>query len=81
MLLRRYAVPRFGNLALVAIRQRDVRAWVAELSAGPLAPATVQKAYQLLGKVMGAGWMPGCWRSRHVGGCRCPRSSGRRCGS
>jgi integrase len=31
-----------------------VRAWVAELSAGHLAPATVQKAYQLLGKVMGA---------------------------
>jgi integrase len=27
---------------------------VAELSVGPLAPATVQKAYQLLGKVMGA---------------------------
>jgi hypothetical protein len=54
MLLRRYALPRFGDLALVAISQRDVRAWVAELSAGPLAPATVQKAYQLLGKVMGA---------------------------
>ena len=54
MLLRRYAVPRFGDLALVTISQRDVRAWVAELSAGPLAPATVQKAYQLLGKVMGA---------------------------
>ena len=27
---------------------------MAELSAGPLPPATVQKAYQLLGKVMGA---------------------------
>jgi integrase len=54
MLLRRYALPRFGDLALVAISQRDVRAWVAELSAGPLAPATVKKAYQLLGKVMGA---------------------------
>jgi integrase len=54
MLLRRYALPRFGDVALVAISQRDVRAWVADLSAGPLAPATVQKAYQLLGKVMGA---------------------------
>jgi site-specific recombinase XerD len=31
-----------------------VRAWVAELSARGLAPATVQKAYQLLGKVLGA---------------------------
>jgi integrase len=54
MLLRRYALPHFGDLALVAISQRDVRAWVADLSAGPLAPATVQKAYQLLGKVLGA---------------------------
>jgi hypothetical protein len=54
MLLRRYAVPRFGDLALVAISQRGVRAWVAELSARGLAPATVQMAYQLLGKVMGA---------------------------
>jgi integrase len=54
MLLRRYALPHFGDLALVAISQRDVRAWVAELSTFGLAPATVQKAYQLLGKVMGA---------------------------
>jgi hypothetical protein len=54
MLLRRYAVPRFGDLALAAISQRDVRAWVAELSTRGLAPATVVKAYQLLGKVMGA---------------------------
>jgi integrase len=53
-LLRRLALPRFGDAALAAISQRDVRAWVAELSARGLAPATVQKAYQLLGKVMGA---------------------------
>jgi integrase len=53
-LLRRLALSRFGDAPLAAISQRDVRAWVAELSAGPLAPATVQKAYQLLGKVMGA---------------------------
>jgi integrase len=53
-LLRRLALPRFGDAALAAISQRDVRAWVADLSARGLAPATVQKAYQLLGKVMGA---------------------------
>jgi integrase len=53
-LLRRLALPWFGDAPLAAISQRDVRAWVAELNAGPLAPATVQKAYQLLGKVMGA---------------------------
>jgi integrase len=53
-LLRWLALPRFGDTSLAAISQRDVRAWVAELSAQGLAPATVQKAYQLLGKVMGA---------------------------
>jgi integrase len=53
-LLRRLALPRFGDAPLAAISQREVRAWVAELSARGLAPTTVQKAYQLLGKVMGA---------------------------
>jgi integrase len=53
-LLRRLALPSFGDAPLAAISQRDVRAWVADLSGRGLAPATVQKAYQLLGKVMGA---------------------------
>jgi integrase len=48
------ALPSFGGVPLAAISQRDVRAWVAELSARGLAPATLQKCYQLLGKVMGA---------------------------
>jgi integrase len=51
---RLYISPRFGAMPLAAISQRDVRAWVAELSRRELAPATVQKAYPLLGKVMGA---------------------------
>jgi integrase len=53
-LLRLYAVPRFGDKPLAAISQLEVRAWVAELSGRDLAPATVTKAYQLLGKVMAA---------------------------
>ena len=54
MALRLYAVPRFGDMPLAAISQLEVRAWVAELSARGLAPATVVKAYQLLGKVLAA---------------------------
>src|SRR4029453_13809400 len=54
LLLRRLALPPFGGVPLAAISQRDVRAWVADLSGRGLAPATVQKTYQLLGKVMGA---------------------------
>jgi integrase len=52
--LRRYVLPRFGEVALDAIHQREVRAWVAWLLAQGFAPATVVKAYQLLGKVMAA---------------------------
>jgi integrase len=52
--LRRYVLPRFGDMPLDAIRQREVRAWVAWLLAQGLAPATVVKAYQLLSKVMTA---------------------------
>src|SRR5512132_1495828 len=46
MLLDRYLLPR--------ISQRDVRAWVTELSAKGLAPATVQKCYQVLTKILAA---------------------------
>jgi integrase len=52
-LLRRHALPRFGDLPLAAIGQLEVRAWVAQLSAKGLAPATVVKTYQL-GKVLAA---------------------------
>jgi integrase len=52
MLLDRYLLPRFGPLPLASISQRDVRAWVTELSAKGLAPATVQKCYQVLTKIL-----------------------------
>ena len=41
-------------MPLAAIRQIDVRAWVADLAGQGLKPATVVKAYQLFGKVMAA---------------------------
>ena len=52
MLLDRYLLPRFGPLPLASISQRDVRAWVTELAAKGLAPATVQKCYQILSKIL-----------------------------
>jgi hypothetical protein len=54
MLLDRYLLPRFGPLPLASISQRDVRAWVTELSAKGLAPATVHKCYQILSKILAA---------------------------
>src|SRR5919109_2778766 len=47
-------LPRFGATPLAAIKQRDVQAWVANLRARGFAPATVVKAYQLLGRTMTA---------------------------
>jgi integrase len=50
--LDRYVLPRYQRRQLAAITQLDVREWVAELSARGLAPATVQKAFQVFAKVM-----------------------------
>jgi integrase len=54
MLLDRYLLPRFGALPLASIGHREVRAWVAELTAKGLAPATVHKCYQVLSKILAA---------------------------
>ena len=51
--LDRYVLPHFGDSELRHITQLDVRIWVSEL-ATRLSPATVVKAYQLLGKLLGA---------------------------
>jgi integrase len=53
-LFRLHVLPRFRPVPLAKIGQHDVRTWVAELSTRGLAPSTVQRAYQLLSKVMGA---------------------------
>jgi integrase len=53
-LFRLHLLPRFGAMPLARIGQREVRAWVAELSGSGLAASTVQRAYQLLSKVMAA---------------------------
>ncbi len=54
----RYLIPEFGKMAIAAIDLEAVQGWVARLSksggAGgkPLAPATVIKANQILGKML-----------------------------
>jgi integrase len=50
--IRNHVLPAFGELPLGAITHLDVRAWVAELAAKGRAPATVQKAYQTLSKIL-----------------------------
>jgi integrase len=51
--LRTHILPVFGDRAVGSIIHLEVRGWVAELSSRK-APATVQKAFQILSKIMGA---------------------------
>jgi integrase len=50
--LRSLILPAFGRTPVSRISQLDVRGWVAELTERGLAPATVIKAYQILGKIL-----------------------------
>ncbi|HUP68496.1 MAG TPA: tyrosine-type recombinase/integrase [Acidimicrobiales bacterium] len=50
--LRTHILPVFGPIPLAAIDHMMVTKWVAQLSAAGKAPATVQKANQILAKVM-----------------------------
>lgn len=52
--MRNHVLPVFGTTPLGRITQLDVRAWVADLHASGLAPATVHKASQTLSKVLRA---------------------------
>ncbi len=52
--LANYVLPAFGGVPLGRITHLDVRAWVSDLDRRGLAPATIVKAYQILGKVMQA---------------------------
>lgn len=52
--LRRHILPCLEDIPLSKISPLEVRKWVAMLDAEGLAPATVQKDYQILGKIMRA---------------------------
>ncbi|MBA2626035.1 MAG: site-specific integrase, partial [Acidimicrobiia bacterium] len=49
---RVHLLPRFGSVPLAKLDHLALRAWVADLSASGLAPATVVKAAQIMGKVL-----------------------------
>ena len=71
--LERYVLPRFGNMELGRIDHMAVRAWVAELSASGLSPATTTKAVQILSKMMTAAVQAGLWRKSPCDGVQLPR--------
>lgn len=50
--LHTHVLPRFGEIPLGAIDAMMVKAWVADLTNAGKAPATVQKAHQIMAKIM-----------------------------
>ncbi len=44
-------LPAFANASLGAIHPADVQQWVAQLNSAGYAPATIRKAFQLLGRI------------------------------
>jgi integrase len=50
--LRLHVLPTLGNIPLNKIDKTMLRAWLAELNAGPLAPATVHQVYRALRRVL-----------------------------
>ncbi|HVL92445.1 MAG TPA: site-specific integrase [Acidimicrobiales bacterium] len=50
--LRTHILPAFGSAPVGAIEHMAVRRWIAEMTAAGKAPATVQKAHQIMSKVM-----------------------------
>ncbi|MFC2176979.1 tyrosine-type recombinase/integrase [Actinomycetota bacterium] len=52
--LRSFVLPAFGVLRLVEVQPVAVQQWVAELNAAGYAPATIRKAYEILGRTFTA---------------------------
>jgi integrase len=71
--VRNHVMPRFGTMSIGDIDHLEVRAWVADLSACGLAPATVQKAHQLLAKSLRAAVEAGLLRANPADNVPLPR--------
>jgi len=52
--LRSFILPTFGDFSLVEVQPVAVQQWVAQLNAAGYAPATIRKAYQILGRIFTA---------------------------
>jgi integrase len=70
---RNHLLPRLGPVPLGAIDHPMVAAWVADLAASGLAPATVVKAAQILGKSLTAAVHAGMIRSNPTDHVKLPK--------
>ncbi len=52
--LRSFVLPAFGDSRLIEVQPIAVQQWVAQLNKESYAPATIRKAYQILGRIFTA---------------------------
>lgn len=70
---RVHLLPRFGPLPLAKLDHLALRTWIADLSASGLAPATVVKAAQIMGKVLRSAVTGGLLAASPADGLTLPR--------
>ena len=70
---RNHVIPEFGAYPLATIDHTMITAWVARLSKAGLAPATVHKAHQILGKCLAAAVDSGRIRANPCDRVKLPR--------
>lgn len=78
--LRLHVLPSLGAVPLGKLTKTDLWRWLAELSAGDLAPASVHQAYRCRRRVLGAA-VGGEVLVRNPPASSHPRSNGARCAS
>lgn len=75
--LKVHVVAKFGDRPLGSIRTSEVRAWVASMSAGGLAPATVTGNFHVLRQMMRAAVIDGLVKRNPCDDTRLPRKERR----
>ena len=74
-ILKTYVFPRWSATRLVDVSPADVQAWVAQLAAGGLAPASVHKVHRVLSMVLATAVKDGRLPRNPASGVDLPRAN------
>ena len=74
-ILTTHVLPRWGTVRLVDVSHADVQAWVSELTASGLAPATVHKIHRVLSMILATAVKDGRLPRNPATGIDLPRAS------
>ena len=72
-IIRQHVGPKWGGVELAKVSHSDVQAWVAEMSAAGLSPASVRKTYRVLSMVLASAVKDGRLNRNPADGVSLPR--------